>query len=96
MLALLIFAGMVSMLVYYATYKFQRRRRIIVAAVVFALFGILPAGFATLFDDLVSCWLYYEQCKATRIPGLSEQDCLKREGAIGYLIDQGICLVKRQ
>ena len=72
-----------------------RERRLAVAALTFALLGVLPVGLAVLFDDRVSCWLYYDQCTAKHISGLSEHDCLKREDAVTYLHEDGICLVKR-
>jgi hypothetical protein len=94
MFALLLLAGVLSAVAYLATFKLQHKRRLAVAAFTFTLLGVLPVGFALLFDDLVSCWLYYDQCTAKRIPGLSERDCLKREDAVAYLHKGGICLVK--
>jgi hypothetical protein len=81
---------------YLATYKLPHKRRLVVTGLTFALIGVLPVGFALLFDDLVSCWLYYDQCTAKRITGLSEQDCLKREDVVAYLLKDGICLVKNK
>ena len=94
MIALLLLVCVVSALVYLATFKLARKHRLAVTAFTFALLGVLPLGFSVLFDDLVNCWLYSEQCNAKRISGLSDNDCLKREDAVAYLIESGICLVK--
>ena len=94
MFALLVLAGAFSGAAYLATFKLQQKRRLTVAALTFVLLGLLPVGFAFLFDDLVSCWLYYDQCKAERISGLSESDCLKRKDAVAYLLEGGICLIR--
>ena len=97
MFALLLILGTVfGGAAYLATYKLSYKRRLVVTGVTFALTVVFPVGFALLFDDLVSCWLYYDQCTAKRISGLSEQDCLKREDVVAYLLTDGICLVRNE
>ena len=70
MFALLLILGTVfGGAAYLATYKLSYKRRLVVTGVTFALTVVFPVGFALLFDDLVSCWLYYDQCTAKRISG---------------------------
>jgi hypothetical protein len=95
--ALLLILGFVlGGVAYLATYKLPHKRRLVVAGLAVALLGVLVAGFALFFDDVIDCWLYYDQCTAKRISGLSEHDCLKRADVVAYLLTDGICLVKNE
>jgi hypothetical protein len=93
MFAVLFLAVLITGLIYLVTFKLRRRRRIAIAAITFALLGVCPIAFVLFNQDLVSCWAYYDQCRAKRVSGLSAPDCLKREDAVAYLPDGGICLV---
>jgi len=42
----------------------------------------------------LECLAYYDQCTATRIEGLTKEECFSRDDASSYLIDAEICLVK--
>lgn len=94
MFGFLLLAAVLSGLAYLAAYKLRRTRRVLIAAGTFALLGILPIAFVILNDDLLACWAYYDQCAAQRISGLSEQDCLKRDDAVAFLHEGGVCLVE--
>jgi hypothetical protein len=93
MFVVLFLAVLITGLVYLATLKLRRRRRIAIAATTFALLGVLPIAFVFFNQDLVSCWAYYDQCTAKRVSGLSGPDCLKREDTVAYLSEGGVCLV---
>jgi hypothetical protein len=93
MFAVLFLAVLITGLVYLATFKLRRLRRIAIAAITFALLGVFPIAFVLFNQGLVSCWAYYDQCTAKRVSGLSAPDCLKRDDAVAYLSEGGICLV---
>ena len=93
MFAVLFLAVLITGLIYLVTFKLRRRRRIAIAAITFALLGVCPIAFVLFNQDLVSCWAYYDQCRAKRVSGLSAPDCLKRDDAVAYLSEGGICLV---
>jgi hypothetical protein len=96
MFSLLIFAILLSLVIYVAGFKLHKRKRILITGITFSIFGILPVAFMLFGNDLISCWAYYDQCTAKRITGLSIEECEKRKDNIAYLYEGGVCLVKQE
>ena len=67
------------------------------AKIIFSLIAT-SIFFAFIFKDKViaglGCLAYYEQCTARSIIGLTKEQCLKRKGAVAFLITDSVCLVQ--
>lgn len=65
-----------------------------------ALWLLLALGVATAYanreqiNSSIDCWLYYDQCTALRISGLTGAECLTRSDAVAYLKRDRVCLVR--
>jgi len=95
MLVLLILAAALGGMAWLAARRLPRANRLAIAAIVFAVAGVLPIAGAIVFGDALGCWMYRDQCKAERIPGLSERECGERPDAVAYVHEGGLCLVRR-
>ncbi len=45
-------------------------------------------------ENGLACLLYYEQCTAEKIEGLTKEECLNRNDAVAFLLEGEICLVQ--
>ncbi len=72
-------------------YKLQKRNLLPLIAI--AVLAVAYA-YSDRINNQLSCWMYYDQCTAKRIGGLSMSECFARPDTVAYLTIENSCLVR--
>ena len=70
------------------------QKRIIALQAAAILVVLAMYWFRVPLNEGLSCLLYYDQCTAMEVEGLTSQQCFSRSDAVAYLTQRNVCLVR--